>query len=418
VTISDLHDAAFYAWRDAGVRDAVLVHVDAHHDADAKEWPFVTISNFVWWALSEGLLREVYWIVPDPSWETTSGRALIERSIVTLARQHDPAAALHSHGACLRTTIAGKPFIACPLRALPPMEHALVDIDVDYFLVPDIAHELPPIDGAVPWIWPADLVDALRTATPAMVTVATSTRGGFTPLEWKYLGEELCARLSESPLEGFDVLRAGAEAEHRGDGAAAEAAYRRAIRMLPASAGARYRLARLCLMRGDVAQARTAFAGALEHDPSYRAIDSSGRRWHAAGQPVAAARGYRDVLLMDPDNPYAELGLGQLAAHRGDHLNAIPYFDRALRSCGTLVDAHRGLARSLEATGQAGRAIEHYERSIQLELRGHASIEAPIATQLPRIFDDAHWETHRRLAALQHDTRWLEALDRVRAPAV
>ncbi len=418
MTISDLHDAAFYAWRDAGVRGAVLVHIDAHHDADATEWPFVTISNFVWWALFEGLLREVYWIVPEPSWETASGRALIERSIVTLARQHDPGAALHSQGACLRTMIAGKPFTACRLSALPPMEKALVDIDIDYFLVPDIAHELPPIDDPMPWIWPPDLVDALRTVPPAMVTIATSTRGGFTPLEWKYLGEELCARFSGAPLEGFGLLRAGAEAEHRGDAPAAEAAYRRAIGMLPASAGARYRLARLCVRRGDVATARTAFAAALERDPSYRAMDSAGRRWHAAGQTVAAARGYRDVLLMDPNNPYAALGLGQLAAQRGDHVNAIAHFDAALRSCGTLVDAHRGLARSLESTGCARRAIEHYERSIHLELCGHAAIDAPIATRPPRVFDAAHWDTHRRLAALQHDARWLEALDRVRAPAL
>lgn len=420
MTLSDLHDAALYAWRDAGVRDAVLVHVDAHHDADAKEWDFVTISNFVCRAVAEDVVREVYWVVPDPGWETAPGRALIQRSLAILARQHEPRVPLHARGdRCVRTTVAGKPFTACALRALPSLGHALLDIDVDYFLVPDIAHELPPIEGAMPWIWPADLVAALRLGgvIPVLVTVATSTRGGFTPLEWKYFGEEVCARLSGGTAEGFDCLRAGAEAEHRGDTDSAEAGYRRAMRMLPASAGPRYRLARLCLRRGDDDGARAAFADALERDSSYRAIDSAGRRWHTAGQPAAAARAYRGVLRMDPDNPYAELGLGQLAAHAGDHAGAIAHFERALGRCDSLVDAHRGIARSLESAGRIGRAIEHYERSIHLELRGHTSIDAPIATRLPRVFDNAHWDTHRRLAALRHDTRWIEALDRVRAPA-
>jgi len=417
VIVSDLHDAALYAWREAAVRDAVLVHVDAHHDADAKEWDFITISNFVWWALCEGVLREVYWVVPEPSWKTASRRALIEQSLATLARQHDASGAVESGERFVRASIAGRPFTACPLRSLPETRHALLDVDVDYFLVPDIAEELPPIEGSMPWIWPAELLDALRTTVvkPAVVTVATSTRGGFTPLEWKYLAEELCTRLGAGAGEPFEALRSGAEAERLGDLDGAEARYQQAIGLLPSSAGARYRLARLHLLRGDDDAARSAFRDVVGRDASYRAIDSEGRRWHAAGNPVAAARGYRETLRMDPENSYAELGLAQLAAATGDHLEAITHFERALQYCGTLVDAHRGIARSLQAMGGIDRASEHYARSLRLELLGHAPLDAPIATRprAPRLFDDAHWDIHRRLAALQHETNWLLALDRL-----
>jgi tetratricopeptide (TPR) repeat protein len=250
---------------------------------------------------------------------------------------------------------------------------------------------------------------------PAVVTIATSTRGGFTPLEWKYLGEELCARLRGGASAGFEALRSGADAEQGGDLDRAQARYQEAIRLLPASAGARYRLARLHLRRGDDDAARRTFGDVMERDSSYRAIDSEGRRWHAAGHAAAAARGYRNILRMDPENPYAELGLAQLAAASGDHCAAIAHFSRALQCCGTLIDAHRGIARSLEATGAIGRAAQHYARSLRLELCGHAPLDAPIATRTraPRVFDAAHWDIHRRLASLQHESDWLLALDRL-----
>lgn len=415
MTISDLHDAALYAWRDAGVRDAVLVHVDAHHDADAKEWDFVTIANFVWWGLADGTLREVYWIVPQPSWETTSGRTLIEQALLTLARQHDGSAGVESGDGFIRAEIGGKPFTACSLHTLPASLEALVDIDVDYFLVPDIAQECAPIERAMPWLWPGDLVAALRHArvNAALVTIATSTRGGFTPLEWKYLGEELCVRLSDGDAEPFDVLRAGAEAEHRGELDAAATGYQRAIQLMPRSAGARYRLARLHLRRGQDHAARTTFQEVLEHDSSYRMIDSAGRRWHAERNVAEAVRAYRNTLRMDPHNAYASLGLAELAAAAADHAGAIGHFERALGSHGGLVDGHRGLARSLESIGEIGQALEHYEQSIRLELLGHHAIDAPIATRPPRVFGETHWEVHRRVAELRHDTRWLSAVDRV-----
>jgi len=418
VIVADLHDAALYAWRDAGVRDAVLVHVDGHHDADAQEWDFVTISNFVWWALAEGVLREVFWVVPEPNWETAPGLALIGRSLATLAGQHDVSAAVEPRDGCVRTAVGGKPFTACSLSALPLLGEALLDIDVDYLLIPDISQELPPIGRAMPWMWSGELVQALRArvVNPTMVTIATSTRGGFTPLEWKHLGEEIRARQCGEAVEGFDALRAGAEAEHSGDLATAAVTYRRAVELMPSSAAPRYRLARLHLARGDDAASRRSFQEALQRDVSYRAVDSEGRRWHAAGNVTAAAGAYRDTLRMDPENPYAELGLAQLAAARGDDGEAIVQFERALRCCDTLVDAHRGIARSLESTGRLERAIWHYERSIRLELLGHTPIDAPIATEarVPRVFDAGHWDIHRRLASLQHDTRWLDAMDRVR----
>jgi tetratricopeptide (TPR) repeat protein len=415
VIVSDLHDAALYAWRDAGVRDRVLIHVDAHHDADSCEWDFVTISNFVWWAMSEGIVREVYWVVPEPGWRMSSGPAMIADALLALARQHDSSAGVEANAYGFTTQVAGKRFTACPLSRLPPLGGALLDIDIDYFLIADIAAERPPVDRAAPWMWPVDLLHALKgvETDPTIVTIATSTRGGFTPLEWKYLGDELAARLSGAPVEGYDRIRGGFEAECRADGDVAKEHYRRAMELMPVNPGPAYRLALLHLARGADREARRLFGAVLERDSTYRGPDSRARRWHDLGDVIRARQGYVDLLRLDPSNPYAELGIAQLAADRDDHPAAIAHFERALAVCGTLVDAERGIAQSFERVGERDRAARHYARSIELELAGHAPLSAPIASCPPRVLDETHWENHRRLARLRGDDRWLRAVDHV-----
>ncbi|MFI5178472.1 MAG: hypothetical protein ACHQO8_07915, partial [Vicinamibacterales bacterium] len=52
------HDEAYHRWHAAGVRDRVLVHVDAHHDAawlDHREQ--LGIGNYVCQAVKDRLVR-------------------------------------------------------------------------------------------------------------------------------------------------------------------------------------------------------------------------------------------------------------------------------------------------------------------------------------------------------------------------
>ena len=68
------HDGAYRVWRDAGVTQRLLVHVDAHHDLygrwidrkNPKERARINIANFVYAALEEELVRELIWVVPAP----------------------------------------------------------------------------------------------------------------------------------------------------------------------------------------------------------------------------------------------------------------------------------------------------------------------------------------------------------------
>src|SRR5690349_22408587 len=97
VTMED-HDGALAAWRHAGVRGRVLVHIDGHLDwgwipdrqpldllevrtrdeldallADGSLWnvtgrgaaELVHIGNYIYPAAREGLVAEFYWVLPD-----------------------------------------------------------------------------------------------------------------------------------------------------------------------------------------------------------------------------------------------------------------------------------------------------------------------------------------------------------------
>lgn len=84
IFVMENHDEAYDVWRKAGVRERVLIHIDAHHDMWwLLEADFLNIANFISLALQENLLREVYWVVPDRAWETTKNR----RSILSHLRR-------------------------------------------------------------------------------------------------------------------------------------------------------------------------------------------------------------------------------------------------------------------------------------------------------------------------------------------
>jgi hypothetical protein len=83
------HDEAYYLWREKGVSERILLHIDAHHDMygtwSEENFP-VTIANFILPALSENLVREVVWTISNETWAFRAGRNDIRRAIKALRR--------------------------------------------------------------------------------------------------------------------------------------------------------------------------------------------------------------------------------------------------------------------------------------------------------------------------------------------
>ncbi len=354
------HDAAYHCWREAGVKDRILVHLDAHHDMwwiDDNQ--AITIANYICPALQEGLVREVYWVVPDASFQTRANRRAVAQNLKRIVKKYPGGRIVQRPG---HATVMGTPLTICPLRDLPAFdEPVLLDIDVDYLILPRATYGGGDPSPALPWCWPEQLLEGLRQrgVRSALVTIAYSVEGGYTPLEWKYLGDELALRLeggNANALTALLRLSEGARAEAAGDPAAAESLYRDAAAQLPDSAAPWWRLAQFCAREqraGD--EGREHYQRALQRDASYRTAYASGGiglQWKGLWREAAAE--YRRALLLDSGNAWAHLGLGQVAMAEKRWEEAAAHLSQAIALDGAQVDAHR--ARAGFSKNRASRA--------------------------------------------------------------
>jgi tetratricopeptide (TPR) repeat protein len=403
----DNHDGAYYAWRDAGVRNRRLIHIDAHHDIAWRD-PLapIGIGNFLSQALIDDLVGEVFWVVPDPSWTTPSDRrALVKQVRRLLARYPGPRPSVSSDADAIRTTVLGKPLVVCQLAALPPIdEPVLLDIDTDYLVVAHVYYE-SDAHLELPWCWPEELVTRLRDRNlrADIVTIARSLEGGYTPLKWAYLADELAARLRESePVRGFDVMRLGAMAAARRDSTAADAHFREAAALLPTSAGPSILRALHCLDTDRPLDARQLWAAAIRRDPACGgAFSNSGLAYFRERRFAEAEREHRRALLLNERDAYAHFGLGRLAAVGARFDEAEACLRQSIACDPTLVDAHRALGYTLARVGRLDDAIAAYDRSLALTFIGHRTVDAPITSATNAdVLDRHHCSVHARVARL------------------
>ena len=380
------HDEALPIWRCSAGTGRVLVHVDAHHDMWwVSSGQKVTIANFISPALREGILREIYWVVPDRSWESAANRRHIFRHLRRIQRQFpDPPAPIEITRDHVSSTLLGKPLRICSVEALPKFEeNVLLDLDVDYLIFPRVTYGPGDPHPPLPWRWPEDLVRRLqfRGVQSDLITIAYSVEGGFTPLRWKYLGDELESRLETKfqpqMVRGMDFMRAGAEAAARGECSTAEQEYREASARLPKLAAPLWHLAFLYVDCGRLDEAQTLYRRALDLDPSYRTAHNSSALWHYWDQRWADCEGEcRRTLTLDPNDAYAHLGLGWIADKASNWSVAELEMRRALEAGPELVDAHRTLGRVFQKTGRPQKAIASYEKSLKLSRSGHSSLRS------------------------------------------
>jgi tetratricopeptide (TPR) repeat protein len=407
------HDGALPIWRNSAGVDRILVHVDAHHDMWwVSPEQNVTIANFISPALQEGIFREIYWVVPDRSRESVRNRRHIFHHLRRIQRDFPGSPArieiTRDH---ISTTLLGRPLHICSVEGLPKFEESvLLDLDVDYLILPRVTYGTGDSHPALPWRWPEDLIAGLysRGVQSELITIAYSVEGGYTPLCWKYLGDELEARL-ETPeptqvLRGMDYMREGAEAAARGDYAGAEERYREACALLPHLAATLWHLAFLYLGWGRVGEGQEMYRRAIELDPSYRTAHNSMALWHYWDRRwTDCEREWRRTLALDPNDAIAHLGLGWMASRRSNWRDAELEMRRAIEANPDLLDAHRDLGRILQKTGRLRDSIAAYEKSLKLSLAGRVSLRSsPIISERPQWTDLRHFQVFRSLGHLYH----------------
>lgn len=224
----DDHSETYLRWWDSGLRGLTCLHVDAHLDLmedgfnldilselraadgsleleifrreDGPHGALLHCANYLYPALRNELVNELYWIVPDHLWDE---RKNLIHALELVGHWVDvPLSDLRSwelSGDGLTGTLFDKPFWLGRVEDLPVLSpeqqrKLALDIDVDYFI--------DPADDSV-WRTPYELA-ALIPYEPTVLTVALSVAGGYTPVQELFWGD-LCLQAfqGESSLREF-----------------------------------------------------------------------------------------------------------------------------------------------------------------------------------------------------------------------
>ncbi len=213
----------------------------------------------------------------------------------------------------------------------------------------DVRASVEAIRGALPRV--VRPLSELRVVAEGRAMLVRDAEGTFEPttgqlvLDFRVeaLRDDVVAALRRQPTEAerrsaYDRYLEGCRLdEDAATHAAAEAAYREALRLDPTLANAFTNLGNLRFRQGD---------------------------------ETGAEALYRQALAVDPQQPEALYNLGFLALDEGRAEEAIPRFEGALAADPAFADAHFNLALAYEAVGRHGDARPHWETYLTLEPAG------------------------------------------------
>jgi Flp pilus assembly protein TadD len=335
------HDEALKIWRQHGVRGLDLIHIDAHIDcayqhakpiqevfAQAKsvhelkqqlEYSLsflhyenrlsrqTDIGNYIYPAMVQGMIRDFYWVVPGDEAEFRRSLPSLKRQLAGIARAQDREARLDfacpSPGS-LKAKVFGRSFQVCTLDALPVFRSkVLLDIDTDFLVIDSVRRcaNTDCIGRRKPWLSSEQLCRKIRDRikAPEVTTIAYSTNGGWTPMRYRHLADEIASRLAPARFQA---------------------------RLNRAQEAARL------FADFEATGRRASYAQAGRFVARYRMPDNSlGPLYLLKGRPRRAEAEFRKILRVDPRNPGALWGSANIAMSRRRFAAARSLLERALR---------------------------------------------------------------------------------------
>lgn len=373
IFIIEDHDQALKIWRNNKVKSVDLVHIDAHLDFDfyrilpvkhiaecshsiqelkrnlENSIAFshyrenldeqVYIGNYIYPALRDGIVRDFYWVIPGgrDGLRVSLGRikALLERFS---RKEGGRNVSYELRGQMMIGNLLGRKFIVCTLDHLPEFtQSVLLDIDIDFLFNKSYADASSAIGikKMKPWLSPENLVNTLkdRLKNIHITTIAYSVNEWYTPIRYKYFGDEIAYRLDPSRFS------------------------RRFKRSLKAG-----EYFNEFILTGS----RRCYRKAVKLNSSYRAKENNYGFYYLARRRFSAARGeFLRILKVDPTNPACLLGLGRVFMQKKDFSLAGEYFSKAIE----LIDSplFGGLKRyAFFAAGVTQFKLKNFDESKRL----------------------------------------------------
>ncbi|MFA6384832.1 MAG: UPF0489 family protein [Candidatus Omnitrophota bacterium] len=367
------HDVSLKIWRKNRIKGLDLVHVDAHmdfgfHEAEpvdailagarsvaelkrkleySQAYSYfekdlskqIDIGNYIYPAMLDGIVRDFYWVVPGGSREFAASVKTIAVMLRQLIRMEGSGAAIsHPRRDLMAVEILGRRLYVCTLDSLPVQKKpAILDIDVDFLVIKSVitGNNTYGIGKRNMWMTPGELVERLRRKvhSPAVVTIAYSCKGGYTPMKFRYLGDELAflydpgafrSRFKKS-LEGARLFKSFLETGKK-------EYYRRAARS----------------------------------DPAYRSQDNNyGLLYMLARNYRSAEREFNRIRDVDPSNQANWAGLGWIAVQKKEYKKARKCFQSSLRG-GYSSFCKEERINSILGLARAEYMLDHLEKAKRL----------------------------------------------------
>ena len=207
VRIVEDHRDALRHWQEKGIRNAVLINVDAHDDlkripasdieglkkrmhppgihTDGENLAEAANNNFIYVAAKLGIVKKVIWVVPTTyAIYADSGTRLV--SLLKMYGFHDEdIVTFEQTGSHFTGAVDGIPVIICDPETLPDLnEPVLFSVDVDFF---------PAMINDTSFIITKTVTDTLRAIFAKEYEVrdslvSYSINGGFLSISYRWVG--------------------------------------------------------------------------------------------------------------------------------------------------------------------------------------------------------------------------------------
>jgi tetratricopeptide (TPR) repeat protein len=380
IVLLEDHNEALKIWRRKKVKNLDLVHIDAHIDFSfhqvrpieeifkearslkelkqglerniAFRWyekdidKQTNIGNYIYPAIKEGIVKDFYWVVPGGLKEFKQSVRFIKSTINNLTKQSKEEQRVKQikpqiKDGLIKAKLLNRDFIICVLEKLPVLkQNILLDIDTDFLVIDSIlnADNTIRIGKRKPWLLPQELVRILENKARhcKIITIAYSVNGGYTPIKYKYLGDEIAYYLAPKDFKRrFERNYQAAKYFNLFISSEKKEYYQKAVRL----------------------------------NPTYRVTDNNyGPLYLGIRKFSFAKEEFLKIFRVDSENPGCLLGLGNIALERSDFKKAKKYFFCVLNSKNNKLFA-KEKKQSLLGLARAEFGLKNFKKAKELLIR-------------------------------------------------
>jgi len=405
------HDEALKIWRRHRISGLDLVHVDSHMDfgyypakplkqvfKEAKsvkelkenmEYSIafssyssdfdkqIYIGNYIYPAMQQEIVNNFYWVVPGGKKEFRESGKLLKTIIKSLIKKSFGVSEefCQLNEGYISIDKQGRKFIICTLEKLPLLkQEVLLDIDVDFLVINSLlkADKIVDIGKRNQWISARDLADKLKkkVINRKITTIAYSVNGGYTPIKYRHLGDELAYYFSPEAFRGrwmrsflaaneFNLFCTNSKGKH----------YKKALKFNSAYGTAYNNYGHLYLIAGKLLEAKGEFFKIADVDPKnpypyvgLGNVNLAEKNFHKAKKYFLFA------LKLKPGMPQAIFGLGQTQFKLNNLKKAKKLFFSYLKTSHMDPVSRYFLGCICEKEDKFEKAALYYQNAMQLGL--------------------------------------------------